>query len=107
MHRIVGQIAALQQLTGPAFGIIVDADQTGSAVPKARMVEQCEVAKAELEGRVADEGAKLGQVPAGPCRFSEAIAEPPHCVRHMTMNALPLPAKPVSLLTPRYKILVK
>jgi hypothetical protein len=45
------------------------------------MVEQCEELKAKIAGDVAEQGAELRQVRAGPSGFSEMIAEPPHWPR--------------------------
>ena len=82
MHRIVGGVAAGDQFLGPAFRIIVDAEQPGPATAEARMVEQREIVEAKLARGFGEQGAQLREVRAGQRGFSEAVAETPSRAGH-------------------------
>jgi len=78
MHRIVGGVATLHELVHPAFRIIVDSEQSRVRRAETRMIEQSEIAKAEIARDIPEQGSEARQVRAGARSFNEAVAEPPH-----------------------------
>lgn len=83
MDRIIGDVAALEELADPVLGVIVDPDQCTRAFAKARVIEKREEMKPEFPGSVSEQASEIRQAGAGSRRLGKAVAKPPHCANRM------------------------